>query len=96
MAAKKVTTTDNKGHIVKMPGWFSWRHETSDAHMQHQRDWRAKQQLKKLSAKQRQEKANQRSPQEQLDRLDARLGENMGAARERNRLLLQLQKEPGA
>lgn len=31
MSGKRFTR-DTSGQLVKMPGWFSWRHETREAH----------------------------------------------------------------
>lgn len=29
---RKTLARDASGNIIKTPGWFSWRHETRDAH----------------------------------------------------------------
>lgn len=81
MAEKKLTGDPRIDH-----GWFSRRHQTGEAHADARRAREEKRTARFRSAKERQEAAAQREPQEQLRRLDERLGVGVGAKKERARL----------
>ncbi|MBI2109284.1 MAG: hypothetical protein HYT93_03890 [Parcubacteria group bacterium] len=71
---------------AKKEGWFSRRHRTSEAH-DNVRNMRENKRIAKLKdARKRNEAAANRSPCEQIRRLDERLGSGIGAKKERARL----------
>ena len=66
--------------------WFSRRHETSDAYNEARRKREARHSAKLSDAHERAEESAKRTPEEQLRRLDLRLGVGVGAEKERARL----------
>lgn len=71
---------------AKQNKWFSRRNQTSQGLTDYRIKRDAKQQEKDNQARVRDALARQRTPREQIARLDAKLGKGKGAARERNRL----------
>lgn len=65
----------------------------SDAQRNAQAYWQEKQAAKLATLKDNQEARAKRTPQQQLDLLDAKLGEGVGAKKERARLLKKIAKE---
>lgn len=74
-------------------GWFSRRHQTSEAFVNAQSRRLAEQEARLLASKARDVEAKSRSPKEQLGRLDAMFGKAVGAVRERARLLARIEKD---
>jgi len=71
---------------AKKAGWFSRRNQTNTAHDNARQAREALQIAKFQNAQKRNEEAANRSPREQLRRLDQRLGAGVGAKNERARL----------
>jgi hypothetical protein len=67
-------------------GWFSRRYQTSQQHLEAQAAKQAKWDAQDEDSAIRDEEARNRTPQQQLKRLDALLGKGEGAKRERARL----------
>ena len=76
--------------MTKPIGWFSRRHRTSEAHLtaQHAKEERIAKWDDTIHYN-AQDRAK-RSPQQQLDELDARLGKEIGAKKERKALKAQI------
>lgn len=74
------TQTFNSTVEAKKAHWFSRRHQTADAHLE------AKALREARRDKSRQRVPVKRTPQQQLNELDRRLGVGVGAVRERARL----------
>ncbi len=72
----------------KKKGWFSRRHNTSEAHRTAYEAYRAEHgpDARRRKAGERTTERDARSAREQLAILDARLGKNVGASKERDRL----------
>jgi len=66
--------------------WHSRRHRTNDAHNKAKDAREDREMDKQVSAVSRQEEANKRTPQQQLQRLDDMLGVGAGAVKERAKL----------
>ncbi|MBI4068468.1 hypothetical protein HY413_03625 [Candidatus Kaiserbacteria bacterium] len=76
--------------IAKANRWFSRRHSNRDAH-EEVRSVREHRRLKKVAdADVRMAYAAARTPQEQLARLDAKLGKGIGAVKERAKLVARI------
>ena len=71
---------------AKKACWFSRRNRTSEAHEEERQTREDERITKAQNAHKRNEEAANRSPREQLRRLDRRLGAGVGAKRERARL----------
>lgn len=67
-------------------GWFSRRYQTDEEHKEARNAREANEAGKQQAAQERQKMAAERTPEEQLRRLDERLGKGMGAKKERVRL----------
>ena len=78
---------------TKPKGWFSRRHQTREAHENARARYQAAhgREARKWWAGRRESLRAERSVQEQAALLDARLGHNTGARRERARLAKQVQ-----
>ncbi len=63
--------------------WFSRDHQTSEAHMQAHRTREERDRKKFFGPEERAKARTNRTPQEQLAVLDARLGKGIGAKKER-------------
>lgn len=66
--------------------WFSRDHQTSEAHLQASRAREERDRKKFFGPEERAKVRAERTPQEQLAVLDARLGVGIGAKKERARL----------
>lgn len=75
---------------AKAHKWFSRRHKTSDAHMEARESFLFKVVSRSLDATERKKYRDSLSPKEQLEVLNKRLGEGVGARRERARLKAQI------
>ena len=75
---------------AKKAGNFSRRHRDNQACMAHQDAWFGKIEDRKIQAQVRQELADERSPQEQVARLDDMFGAGLGATKERGKLAKRL------
>lgn len=78
MAEKKFTTSN-----TKMPNWFSWRHETSQEHLDEQARIEGRRLAKQVTIERNQLERSKRTPQQQLDVLNRR---GYDAVKERARL----------
>jgi hypothetical protein len=67
-------------------GWFSKRHQTNEAFLAYQAVKEARAQEQQRACEAREEAARNRTPQEQLKRLDSLLGPGQGAVKERARI----------
>ncbi len=67
-------------------GWFSRRNQTSGNHRKAREEREANQSTKSEMGRRRDWEAKRRAPEEQLRRLDERLGVGIGASKERARL----------
>lgn len=78
---------------TKPRGWFSRRHQTREAHEQARAAYQAThgREARKWWASRREPLRTERTVQQQAALLDARLGHNTGARRERARLAKQVQ-----
>ena len=71
--------------------WFSWRHQTSEAHEAAQIRRQAREAEWQATMEENAQARAQRSPAQQLAVLDKRLGKGKGAVRERARLAAQIE-----
>lgn len=77
--------------MAQVKGQFSRRHKSSEAHRKSVNEYVARRDYRTVGALERQAAAAKRSPEEQLQQLDQRLGKNKGAKRERARLKLAIE-----
>lgn len=81
---------------AKPRGWFSRRHQTSTEHYAVKEARYAKQDAKLANVEIRQIAASERTPRQQLNRLDKRLGKGLGAESERARLNAKIKEQAAA
>jgi hypothetical protein len=73
-------------------GWYSRRHKTSEPYRQYRAQQEERARTFWAGIKQRGIEAAERTPAEQLERLDKLFGPNKGAKKERKKLLKRLDK----
>lgn len=83
---------DDKKDTKSMAGRGSRRHPTNKEHYESVRRWQDEhsKEAKQVRAEVVAEEAAKRTPQEQLARLDAKLGVGVGAKKERARLMRRI------
>ena len=69
---------------------FSWRHETNEQHLDRQAERMARLEVQKENAQDRVAIAELRKPSQQLQRLDRKFGEGVGAVKERAKLVARI------
>jgi hypothetical protein len=77
---------------TKPKDWHSRRHRTDEAHTKARNAWLDKLAEKKESAKARQLEADERTPEQQLQRLDRMFGAGLGAKKERAKIAKRMAK----
>ena len=77
--------------MPKPSGWFSRRYQSNEAHLAAQQAKMERVQDQILDSIERDEAAKNRTPEEQLARLDKMLGKGKGAKKERARLKKKIQ-----
>ena len=89
MSASRTTRFTSQAE-ARSAGWFSRRHQTNEAHSAAVQERAAKTSAQRREADCVQLGAESRTPEQQLAKLDARLGKGVGATRERAKLLKEI------
>jgi len=72
-------------------GWFSRRHQTNEAFLAYQAEKEGRVQQQQRDCQARIEAAKNRTPEEQVARLDKMFGKGQGAKKERAKLALRIE-----